>query len=89
MLIFRGVNVIAMTPFEKALLGELKGIRVELQKMNKNGPIDIKIEPPVSPVSNSDELVKKLAELKANQRITEGTINTANMNIVYDPLNSR
>lgn len=83
MLIFRGVNVIAMTPFEKALLGELKGIRVELQKMNKNGPIDIKIEPPVSLPTANDILADKLKELKANQQkeITKET--------VYDPLNSR
>lgn len=85
MLIFRGrgVNVIAMTPFEKALLGELKGIRVELQKMNKNGPIDIKIEPPVSLPTANDILADKFKELKANQQkeITKET--------VYDPLNSR
>lgn len=59
----------AMTAFEKALLGELKSIRKELQKMNQNGPFDIKIEPPtIQPPTANDILAEKLAELKKSQQ---------------------
>ncbi|WP_440896248.1 hypothetical protein ACS127_17260 [Amphibacillus sp. Q70] len=73
----------AMTPFEKALLGELKSIRKELQKMNQNGPFDIKIEPPVSPPSASDILADKLAELKESQ---EKKTHEETEEKIYDPL---
>lgn len=76
----------AMTPFEKALLGELKNIRKELQKMNKNGPIDIKIEPPVSPPTARDILTDKLAELKASEIEAE---KDDKLSTIYDPLGKR
>ncbi|MCJ7839973.1 hypothetical protein MUB24_03400 [Lederbergia sp. NSJ-179] len=31
----------AMTPFEKALLGELKGIRKAIEKIDRNNEVDI------------------------------------------------
>ncbi|MBN6206294.1 hypothetical protein JYK21_07505 [Ralstonia pickettii] len=72
----------AMTPFEKALLGELKSMRKELQKMNQNGPFDIKIEPPISPPSASDILADKLAELKNQEKPEEAEKEKP----LYDPL---
>jgi len=75
-----------VTEFEKALIKELKSIRKELQKMNKNGPIDIKIEPPVSPPTARDILADKLAELKESKDKQE---KEENLNTIYDPLGKR
>lgn len=73
----------ARTPFEKALLGELKGIRKELQKFNK-----VEIPPP-------EELaLEQIKQLMENQRLTEGKINADSIKIIntketYNPLDSR
>lgn len=65
-----------LTKFEKALISELKGIRKELQNMNKKETIEIKTQP----LTANDILAEKITELKGELQKEEFK------NTEYDPL---
>lgn len=79
----------AMTPFEKALLGELKGIWKELSKLNKvdSDENKVKIPPP------EDLLKMQLEDIvgQINQQSKKVEMNGRELtqDLTYDPLGSR
>lgn len=71
-----------MTPFEKALLGELKGIRKELSKLNaRSGEDPVRIPPP------PDAIVQQVIQsIQLQQQQVELDVEEIAKHVGYDPL---